>query len=256
MSFYENVILPRLMNLMMANKYATEERKKTLAPVRGTVLEVGFGSGRNLPWYPPGVLRVVGVDPSRTSAKLARKRIAAAPFPVEYVAATGEEIAAPDHSFDCVVSTFTLCTIPDPALALRQMSRVLKPGRQAVLRRARPVDRSEGSEVATSAQPAAKPRLRRLQHEPRHPRADRAGRLRIRPGRPVLHERWSEVRGLHDPRDREHRVVRSERRHRSPSTRSRGGRDWYSRPLWAREVLRGVVKDGPIVLEPQPTPST
>ena len=128
MSFYENVILPRLMNLMMANKYATEERKKTLAAVRGTVLEVGFGSGRNLPWYPPGVLRVVGVDPSRTSAKLARKRIAAAPFPVEYVAATGEEIAAPDHSFDCVVSTFTLCTIPDPARALRQMSRVLKPG--------------------------------------------------------------------------------------------------------------------------------
>ena len=112
----------------MANKYATEERKKTLAAVRGTVLEVGFGSGRNLPWYPPGVLRVVGVDPSRTSAKLARKRIAAAPFPVEYVAATGEEIAAPDHSFDCVVSTFTLCTIPDPARALRQMSRVLKPG--------------------------------------------------------------------------------------------------------------------------------
>jgi ubiquinone/menaquinone biosynthesis C-methylase UbiE len=74
------------------------------------------------------VLRVVGVDPSRTSAKLARKRIAAAPFPVEYVAVTGEEIAAPDHSFDCVVSTFTLCTIPDPARALRQMSRVLKPG--------------------------------------------------------------------------------------------------------------------------------
>ena len=128
MSFYENVILPRLMNLMMANKYATEERKKTLAGVRGTVLEVGFGSGRNLPWYPPGVLRVVGVDPSRTSAKLARKRIAAARFPVEYVAATGEEIDAPDHSFDCVVSTFTLCTIPDPARALRQMGRVLKPG--------------------------------------------------------------------------------------------------------------------------------
>ena len=128
MSFYENVILPRLMNLMMANKYATEERKKTLADVRGTVLEVGFGSGRNLPWYPPGVLRVVGVDPSRTSAKLARKRIAAARFPVEYVAATGEQIDAADHSFDCVVSTFTLCTIPDPALALRQMSRVLKPG--------------------------------------------------------------------------------------------------------------------------------
>jgi len=128
MGFYETFILPRLMNLMMGNKFATEERKKTLAEVKGTVLEVGFGSGRNLPWYPPGVLRVVAVDPSRESAKLAKKRIAAAPFPVEYVPIAGEEISAPDHSFDCVVSTFTLCTIPDPGLALQQMRRVLKPG--------------------------------------------------------------------------------------------------------------------------------
>jgi ubiquinone/menaquinone biosynthesis C-methylase UbiE len=128
MSFYENWLLPRFMNLMMGNKFATEERKKCLADVKGTVLEVGFGSGRNLPWYPPGVLRVVAVDPSRESAKLAKKRIAASPFPVEYVPLKGEEIAAPDHSFDCVVSTFTLCTIPDPIAALEQMRRVLKPG--------------------------------------------------------------------------------------------------------------------------------
>ena len=128
MSFYENWILPRFMNLMMGNKFATEERKKCLSEVKGTVLEVGFGSGRNLPWYPPGVLRVVAVDPSRESAKLAKKRIAAANFPVEYVPLRGEEISAPDHSFDCVVSTFTLCTIPDPIAALEQMRRVLKPG--------------------------------------------------------------------------------------------------------------------------------
>jgi ubiquinone/menaquinone biosynthesis C-methylase UbiE len=92
------------------------------------VLEVGFGSGRNLPWYSAAVDKVVAVDPSTEGAKLAKKRIAAAPFPVEYVALAGEEIAAPDASFDSVVSTFTLCTIPDPLAALEQMRRVLKPG--------------------------------------------------------------------------------------------------------------------------------
>jgi ubiquinone/menaquinone biosynthesis C-methylase UbiE len=128
MGFYDKWVLPRLMNLMMANPSATEERKKTLAGVTGTVLEVGFGSGRNLPWYPPGVRRLVAIDPSRESAKLARKRIAEVHFPVEYLPIGGEEIAAPDHSFDSVVSTFTLCTIPNPAAALEQMRRVLRPG--------------------------------------------------------------------------------------------------------------------------------
>ncbi|HTM45448.1 MAG TPA: class I SAM-dependent methyltransferase, partial [Polyangiaceae bacterium] len=76
---------------------------------------------------PAAVERLVAVDPSVQSAKLAKKRIAQAPFPVEYVPLAGEEISAPDHSFDCVVSTFTLCTIPDAGRALQQMLRVLKP---------------------------------------------------------------------------------------------------------------------------------
>jgi ubiquinone/menaquinone biosynthesis C-methylase UbiE len=128
MGFYENWVLPRFLNLMMGNKHTTAERKKALAGVSGSVLEIGFGSGHNLPCYPPGVQRLVAVDPSRPSAKLARKRIAAAPFPVEFVPIGAEQIAAPDHSFDCVVSTFTLCTVPDPVAALEQMRRVLKPG--------------------------------------------------------------------------------------------------------------------------------
>ncbi|MEO6327139.1 MAG: class I SAM-dependent methyltransferase [Thermoanaerobaculia bacterium] len=107
--------------------YLTAERKKTLAGVTGDVLEVGFGSGLNLPCYPASVRRVVGIDPSASSARLARKRIDAAPFTVEYLRLEGEKLEAPDASFDSVVSTFTLCTIPDPRAALAQMRRVLKP---------------------------------------------------------------------------------------------------------------------------------
>jgi ubiquinone/menaquinone biosynthesis C-methylase UbiE len=127
MGFYNDWALPRILNLMMDMKVTREERKKCLAHVTGNVLEVGFGSGHNLPFYPSTVQRVVAIDPSTHSARLARKRIAAAPFPVEYVPLMGEHIDAPDASFDSIVSTYTLCTIPDPVAALAQMRRVLKP---------------------------------------------------------------------------------------------------------------------------------
>ena len=128
MGVYDDWVLPRIMNLAMGTEDVAEERAKALAAVKGRVLEVGFGSGHNLPHYPPGVERVVGIDPSGESAKLARKRIARAPFPVELLPLSGEQLPAPDGSFDSVVCTFTLCTIPDPLAALRQMRRVLAPG--------------------------------------------------------------------------------------------------------------------------------
>ena len=108
-------------------KAVSVERARCLAEVRGRVLEVGFGTGLNLPHYPAGVEAVVGVDPSGPNAKLARKRIARAAFPVEFVPLEAERIAAPDASFDSVVFTFSLCTIADPRAALLQMRRVLKP---------------------------------------------------------------------------------------------------------------------------------
>jgi ubiquinone/menaquinone biosynthesis C-methylase UbiE len=128
MGFYADWVVPRILNLAMSRKVVTDERKKCLAGVTGTVLEVGFGSGLNLPWYPAAVEKVVGVDPSKQGAKLARKRIAAARFAVEFVPLEGEKIDAPDASFDSVVCTYSLCTINDPAAALRQVRRVLKPG--------------------------------------------------------------------------------------------------------------------------------
>jgi ubiquinone/menaquinone biosynthesis C-methylase UbiE len=103
------------------------ERARCLDGVSGTVLEIGFGSGLNLPHYPREVTKVIGVDPSHTSARLARTRIAAAPFPVELIGLTAETIPVADASVDAIVSTFTLCTIPDVAGALTEMRRALKP---------------------------------------------------------------------------------------------------------------------------------
>ena len=130
MGFYERQVLPRMLDLGMGGAAFRRERAKCLAGVQGRVLEVGFGSGHNLPFYPAGVEKVVGVDPSGQSAKLASKRIAQAPFPVEFVALPGERIDAPDASVDAVVTTFSLCTIPEPSAALAQMLRVLRPGGQ------------------------------------------------------------------------------------------------------------------------------
>jgi ubiquinone/menaquinone biosynthesis C-methylase UbiE len=126
-SFYEAHVLPYLINLAMNTEAVRRERVRCLEPVTGTVLEVGLGTGLNIPHYPKQVTKVVGVDPSQTSAKLARKRIAAAPFPVEIVGLSAEKIPVADQSFDSVVSTFTLCTIPDVASALREMRRALRP---------------------------------------------------------------------------------------------------------------------------------
>jgi ubiquinone/menaquinone biosynthesis C-methylase UbiE len=126
--FYERRVLPHLVNVAMNTAAVQEERQRCLRDVAGTVLEVGFGTGLNLPHYPRTVTRLVGVDPSETSARLARQRIAAAPFPVEVVGLSAETIPVADASFDAVVSTFTLCTIPDVARALLEMRRALRPG--------------------------------------------------------------------------------------------------------------------------------
>ena len=128
MGYYSDSILPRLLNLVMNTKEMRRERARCLDGVTGAVLEIGFGSGLNLPHYPREVTKVIGVDPSHTSARLARTRIAAAPFPVELIGLTAETIPVADASVDAIVSTFTLCTIPDVAAALLEMRRALRPG--------------------------------------------------------------------------------------------------------------------------------
>jgi ubiquinone/menaquinone biosynthesis C-methylase UbiE len=127
MGFYEQRVLPHIINLAMNTKAVNDERRRCLADVKGTVLEVGFGSGRNLPHYPRAVSTLIGVDPSAASARLARARIDASPFPVRVVGLSAEQLPVDDGSVDSIVSTFTLCTIADVASALLEMRRALRP---------------------------------------------------------------------------------------------------------------------------------
>ncbi len=132
MPLYREHILPRLVHLAMSAKEVIRLRRDVLAGVTGEVLELGIGSGLNLPHYGPGVRRVVGVDPSATAARMAGPRIRAAGFPVEIVTGEAESLALEAGGFDAVVSTFTLCTIPDAPAALAAARRALRPGGRLV----------------------------------------------------------------------------------------------------------------------------
>lgn len=127
MSFYDNWILPRLIDLGMRSKETMRYRTQVVPRARGRVLEVGVGSGLNLPLYGEGVERVYALDPSKALLKMAGKKAAHARVPVEFLAHPGEAIPLGDASVDTVVMTWTLCSIPDPVRALAEMRRVLKP---------------------------------------------------------------------------------------------------------------------------------
>jgi SAM-dependent methyltransferase len=125
---YEKYVLPRFIDLAMRNKDAARVRGDWVPHARGDVLEVGIGSGLNLPYYSGAVRRVYGVDPSPALQKLARKRMAGQTIDVEFLSQSAEEtLPLPDQSVDTVVITWTLCSIADPPRALQQMKRVLKP---------------------------------------------------------------------------------------------------------------------------------
>ena len=104
------------------------ERSRLLEPVRGKVLEIGFGTGLNLPHYPPGVARLDVVEPAERLSTRVEARVQAAPMAVDVHRASAEALPFQDGAFDCVVSTFALCSIPDVEAALREARRVLRPG--------------------------------------------------------------------------------------------------------------------------------
>ena len=128
MGFYDKHILPRFINCACGTKPITKQRAKVVPLACGTVLEIGIGTGLNLPFYNPDLVdRVIGVDPSEESWKLAARRAAAVDFEVEFVGLPGEQIPLDDNSVDTVMVTYSLCTIPDPVTALQGMARVLRP---------------------------------------------------------------------------------------------------------------------------------
>ena len=128
MGFYERWIVPRLLDLAMRNRLLDHYRQQTIASTRGLVLEIGVGSGVNLPLYGPAVTRVVGLDPSSELLRLASKRAADVVIPVSLLRASAEHLPLADAVFDTIIMTWTLCSIPNPMAALTEMRRVLGPG--------------------------------------------------------------------------------------------------------------------------------
>jgi SAM-dependent methyltransferase len=127
LGFYEHQVLPRVIDVMLG-KPMEDVRARVAAGLSGEVVEVGFGSGRNVPHYPPAVTRVYAVDPATVGRKLAAKRVAASPVPVDYVGLDGQDLPLADGSVDHALTTWTLCTIPDVVRALQEIRRVLRPG--------------------------------------------------------------------------------------------------------------------------------
>lgn len=127
MSFYGDQVLPRMIDLMCSRKDITRIRERVASDLHGEVLEIGFGSGLNLPHFPLAVTKLYAVEPSGTGRKLARTRVAASPIPIEWSGLDGQNLSLADASVDCALSTFTLCTVPDLDRTLRELHRVLKP---------------------------------------------------------------------------------------------------------------------------------
>ena len=128
MRFYSDQIVPRIIDKVMASREFEPVRARVAAGLDGDVVEIGFGSGLNLPHYPPAVRRVRAVDPAMLGRKLAARRLAAAPVPVEFVGLDGQRLPLADGSADHVLATWTLCTIPRPEAALAEIRRVLRTG--------------------------------------------------------------------------------------------------------------------------------
>ncbi|MCP5131036.1 MAG: methyltransferase domain-containing protein [Pseudomonadales bacterium] len=129
MSFYERHILPRFINCACGTKPIMKQREKVVPLASGTVLEIGIGTGHNLPFYDPSrVQKLIGLDPSGKSWELAAKRAAHLDFDLEFIGLPSERIPLDDDSVDTVLVTYSLCTIPDPISAMHGMARVLRPG--------------------------------------------------------------------------------------------------------------------------------
>ncbi|TAK44484.1 MAG: class I SAM-dependent methyltransferase [Betaproteobacteria bacterium] len=133
MGLYSRYILPGLIHFTCGSKPNMRQRAKVVPRARGCVLEVGIGSGLNLPFYDSTrVSKLWGLDPTPEMTRMARRAVRSLSFEVEFIGLPGDAIPLEDNSVDTVLVTYTLCTIPDTTPALRQMSRVLRPGGELI----------------------------------------------------------------------------------------------------------------------------
>jgi len=128
MGFYGERVFPRLMNAVMNTNERRRIRARVCAPLEGDIVEIGFGTGHNLPFLPGAVTSVRAVDPLERGRELAAARLVASHVPVTFVGLDGQRLPIEDNSADAVLCTWTLCSIPDAEAAVREVRRVLKPG--------------------------------------------------------------------------------------------------------------------------------
>lgn len=128
MGLYGDQILPRIIHVACNTKASRAERERVCEGLTGEVLEIGFGSGLNVPYYPAAVTQVTAVEPADVAWNMAGKRLAGSSAPVRRAGLDAQTLPFPDDTFDGALSTWTMCTIPDIDAALREVRRVLKPG--------------------------------------------------------------------------------------------------------------------------------
>lgn len=132
MSVYDRWILPRLTHFVMRSQMLADYRARAVAAASGDVLEIGMGSGLNLPFYGQKVRRVIGVEPSAPLVRIAEEGARRVSVPIDFLLISAEELPLPDSSVDTAVTTWSLCTIPDPVKALREVRRVLRNSGQLI----------------------------------------------------------------------------------------------------------------------------
>ncbi|MFI5034910.1 MAG: class I SAM-dependent methyltransferase [Acidimicrobiales bacterium] len=128
MGVYADHVVPRVLNWAGASRSLAPWRERACEALTGSVVEIGFGSGHNLPRYPAAVTSLSAVEPSTLAWRLAARRVADADFPVTRVGLRGESVPLDDRSCDAALMTFTLCTVADPAAVLGEVARVVRPG--------------------------------------------------------------------------------------------------------------------------------
>ncbi len=128
MGFYHDRILPRVIDKACGDRHLRPLRARVCAGLRGDVVEIGFGSGLNIPFYPQAVTEVAAIEPAATGWKLAGQRREASSIPIRWAGPDAQSLPFGDASYDAVLSTMTMCTIPDISAALAEIGRVLRPG--------------------------------------------------------------------------------------------------------------------------------